>query len=62
MSALFLDHGVVTEVTVDLEKARVAVRRAKRYTTKAESLGGIAAHRALHEAELALDAALKKLG
>jgi hypothetical protein len=61
MAALFVDHAGVATLVEQLEVARVAVRRAKRYTTKAESPTGQDAHRALHEAETVLDAALKKL-
>ncbi len=59
--ALFLDHQVATDTAAAVDKARLAVRRAQRYTTKAESKAGQEANRALHEAEAALDEALKKL-
>ncbi len=58
---LFVDRQDAVLVTSELESARVAVRRAKRYTTKAESAAGQDAHRALHEAEVAIARALATL-
>lgn len=59
--ALFLDHQAVADVAAAVDKARIAVRRARRYTTKAESPAGQEANHALHEAETALDEVLRKL-
>ena len=58
---LFVDRQQAALITSELETARKAVRRAKRYTTKAESETGQDAHRALHEAEVAIARALVSL-
>lgn len=58
---LFVDRQHAVLITSELEAARKAVRRAKRYTTKAESETGQDAHRALHEAEVAIARALATL-
>lgn len=59
--SLFLDHRDVQNVREGVERVRVLVRKAKRYTTKAESRTGQEAHRALHDAEQELDKLLKRL-
>lgn len=61
MSPLFLDHAQTIDLAERLEHARVAVRHARRYTTKAESRAGQAANASLHEAEKVLDTALAML-
>lgn len=61
MATLFLDHVAAAEVSAALERVRVLVRHASRYTTKCESKGGMDAHRALHEAEEEIEKALKRV-
>jgi hypothetical protein len=48
---LFIDHAQAVGLTKQVERVRAAVRRARRYTTKAESRTGQEANVALHEAE-----------
>jgi len=59
--SLFLDHAVARDTAEALENIRVLIRRAKRYTTKCESRGGMDANSALHEAEVEVDRALRAL-
>jgi hypothetical protein len=61
MSNLFLDHQTSAEVLRELETARVQVRRAIRYLTKAESPRGRAAHGDAHDAEKTLERAISLL-
>lgn len=61
VSPLFLDHSQSTGILEHVEKARLAVRKAKRYTTKAESRHGKDAHQSLHDAEKLLDTILTML-
>ena len=58
---LFLSRGDIEEIVDVLERARVKVRAAERFTTKIESPSGQSAHRSLHEAETAIASALKTL-
>jgi hypothetical protein len=58
---LFIDHAQAAGLTKQVERVRASVRRARRYTTKAESRTGQEANVALHEAEQILDAVLKSL-
>ncbi len=58
---MFLGHSEIAALAKQLARARVAVRRAKRVTTKFESKSGQGCHRDLHEAETVLDQALRAL-
>ncbi|MBI2393177.1 MAG: hypothetical protein HYV09_26565 [Deltaproteobacteria bacterium] len=62
MSLLFADGRLVAEVLDRLQRARSRVRAAERHTTKLASHAGQAAHRALHEGELDIEAAIALLG
>jgi hypothetical protein len=61
MGSLFLDPATIHEIDESLERVRVLIRRAERWTTKAESKGGMEAHRALHDAEEEIKKAIKAL-
>lgn len=62
MTALFIDHATAASTAEMLQRVRVCIRKARRWTTKAESRGGQEANRALHEAETDIDRALAALG
>lgn len=61
MPPLFLGHAELTLVFDQIEAARLAVRRARRYSTKLESRAGQQCNKDLFDAEQALDEALGKL-
>lgn len=58
---LFLGAADVAAVERAVEHVRTLVRRAQRYTTKAESRAGQDANHALHDAEKEIERALKAL-
>lgn len=62
MSVLFLDGRAVAEALQRAELARGRLRVSLRYLTRVESRAGTSAHRAAHEAEVALDELIAMLG
>lgn len=58
---LFLQHDELKLLYDQIEEVRLAVRRARRYTTKLESKQGQECNRVLYDAEQGLDQALLKL-
>jgi hypothetical protein len=61
-SSLFLDSVSARDASEEVLSALTAVRAAKRWTCKAESKAGMEANGQLHDAEAALERALKSMG